>query len=321
MAEQEQSTVAFVQEWMMSGDHEPDQWHRDFAAAIDARTPTPDAVNADKALAFENLRLAYKTGYSEGYIDATDDGTGNGYSDHDAAEEGWQQYKERGFSALLAPEKVAENSSGVLGAGCGGISCTEDNGTSLTAVEELQHCGLPCGFDCNHPDGCLLATPAPDKVLMPAVGEALEANEWLEWTRFEGGFPGAAEIRKQHAIIRAALATPTTIKNAATRDSLVHLIETRLLGVAPDDQDLVLEDHDWRRIIAALAATNAEQVKGKLPRLTKSMMIAACKAHYGDDNIDGISMTVDGVDHSFRQAFKRMWSGIRAALKANGDAS
>lgn len=31
-------TVAFVQEWMMSGDHEADQWHRDFAAAIDART-------------------------------------------------------------------------------------------------------------------------------------------------------------------------------------------------------------------------------------------------------------------------------------------
>lgn len=30
-------TLAFVQGWMMSGDHEADQWHRDFAAAIDAR--------------------------------------------------------------------------------------------------------------------------------------------------------------------------------------------------------------------------------------------------------------------------------------------
>jgi hypothetical protein len=30
-------TVAFVQEWMMSSDHEPTQWDRDFAAAIDAR--------------------------------------------------------------------------------------------------------------------------------------------------------------------------------------------------------------------------------------------------------------------------------------------
>ena len=44
-------TVAFVQEWMMSGDHEPDQWCRDFAAAIDARRPTEqsifDAINED----------------------------------------------------------------------------------------------------------------------------------------------------------------------------------------------------------------------------------------------------------------------------------
>jgi hypothetical protein len=33
----QQDTVAFVQEWLMSGDHEPTQWDRDFAAAIDAR--------------------------------------------------------------------------------------------------------------------------------------------------------------------------------------------------------------------------------------------------------------------------------------------
>lgn len=30
-------TVAFVQHWLMSSDHEPTQWDRDFAAAIDAR--------------------------------------------------------------------------------------------------------------------------------------------------------------------------------------------------------------------------------------------------------------------------------------------
>ena len=43
MSEQ-QTTVQFVQEWMMSGDHEPNQWHRDFAAAIDARLPTEQAI-------------------------------------------------------------------------------------------------------------------------------------------------------------------------------------------------------------------------------------------------------------------------------------
>ena len=33
---------------------------------------------------------------------------------------------------------------------------------------------------------------------------------------------------------------------------LAQIIETRLLGVDPGDQDVVLEDDDWRRILAAL---------------------------------------------------------------------
>lgn len=39
---------------------------------------------------------------------------------------------------------------------------------------------------------------------------------------------------------------------AARRLSLSETIKTRLLGVKPEDQDLVLEDYDWMRIIAAL---------------------------------------------------------------------
>jgi len=35
---------------------------------------------------------------------------------------------------------------------------------------------------------------------------------------------------------------------------LANLISGRLLGVKPDDQDLVLEDADWRLIIDALQA-------------------------------------------------------------------
>lgn len=38
-----EDTVAFVQEWLMSGGHEPDQWHKDFAAAIDARCASPSS--------------------------------------------------------------------------------------------------------------------------------------------------------------------------------------------------------------------------------------------------------------------------------------
>ena len=45
-----QTTVEFVQEWMMSGDHEPDQWTHDFAAAIDARLMNPPAVAITEAI-------------------------------------------------------------------------------------------------------------------------------------------------------------------------------------------------------------------------------------------------------------------------------
>lgn len=35
---------------------------------------------------------------------------------------------------------------------------------------------------------------------------------------------------------------------------LAETIRSRLLGVAPEDQDVVLEDADWRLILTALAA-------------------------------------------------------------------
>lgn len=44
-------------------------------------------------------------------------------------------------------------------------------------------------------------------------------------------------------------------------DDLARLIETRLLGVDPDSQDLVLDDHDWRRILAALSPPASQSVE------------------------------------------------------------
>lgn len=45
-----------------------------------------DLANADQ---LEAIRMAYKTGYNEGYSDSSD-----GLVDHDACEEGWGQYQE-----------------------------------------------------------------------------------------------------------------------------------------------------------------------------------------------------------------------------------
>lgn len=113
------------------------------------KSPTIPAGMVAGQAANEAIRLAYKTGHTEGYIDATGDGSGNGYCDHDAAEEGWQQYKERiGAEAIHIDAPVYTDSAHDLSGDSGGVD----------AVRPVRrHCGLPCGYDCNHPDGCVVA--------------------------------------------------------------------------------------------------------------------------------------------------------------------
>ena len=48
---------------------------------------------------------------------------------------------------------------------------------------------------------------------------------------------------------------------AAERAELIATIETRLLGVDPDEQDVRLEDHEWLEIIAALKSVQADSTK------------------------------------------------------------
>lgn len=74
------------------------------------------------------------------------------------------------------------------------------------------------------------------------------------YTTIRAGAPGLSDatcevIARTIARKVKASSPPTT---TVVADQLAALIERRLLGVAPDDQDLVLEDHDWQRIIEAL---------------------------------------------------------------------
>lgn len=69
----------------------------------------------------------------------------------------------------------------------------------------------------------------------------------------------------------------------------------------------------------AVRSRPSEQVVTEaMPRLTEKMMRAACQAHFGSDNIDGIDITVHGRNWSFRDAFKRMWSAARKAAMEAG---
>lgn len=49
------------------------------------------------------------------------------------------------------------------------------------------------------------------------------------------------------------------------------------------------------------------------PRLTDAMIRAACEAHYGSTNVDGVDLTANDHNWSFRDGFKRMWHGARKA--------
>ena len=59
------------------------------------------------------------------------------------------------------------------------------------------------------------------------------------------------------------LAASPAVQPAAGREALSKIIRQRLLGVAPDDQDVVLEDDDWRLILAALSAPQAAPGEGE----------------------------------------------------------
>jgi hypothetical protein len=72
----------------------------------------------------------------------------------------------------------------------------------------------------------------------------------------EAAAKAAAQADYEARIRSALLEQPATPGYAAgveaCRLELSELIKSRILGVRPEDQDLVLEDKDWREIVAAL---------------------------------------------------------------------
>ena len=101
-------------------------------------------------------------------------------------------------------------------------------------------------------------TAEPDALRLVPV----EPTEAMLWRGFDakGAMTG---LRHIHLIYRAMLAAAPAVQPAAGREALSKIIRQRLLGVAPDDQDVVLEDDDWRLILAALSAPQAAPGEGE----------------------------------------------------------
>lgn len=104
---------------------------------------------------------------------------------------------------------------------------------------------------------------------------------------------------------------------------LAFVIRQHLLGVAPEDQDIVLGDEDWETILSALALLPQSPQEGMgLPRLDEGLIEAAYRAHYGQaGNPTGTDLTVNGRNWTFAEGFRRMWSGVRKEIKRRAASS
>lgn len=108
-------------------------------------------------------------------------------------------------------------------------------------------------------------------------------------------------------------AKPVPTPDGAVTDAMV---EAALHGA---DYIPNADNRKWMR--AALSAALSHPADGwrLVPeKPTDEMMHSAACAHYGKrrvglTGIDGISMTVNGIDYNFRTAFKRFWKGALAA--------
>ncbi len=104
----------------------------------------------------------------------------------------------------------------------------------------------------------------PEKLWLSAPDADGEHEVWLDPD--EGGTQYIrADLTANGLDVRVGrIIAANAIGGSETYDcyaSLSRLIATRLLGVKPDEQDLELDDHDWRLIIDALshkALTRAE---------------------------------------------------------------
>jgi hypothetical protein len=54
-----------------------------------------------------------------------------------------------------------------------------------------------------------------------------------------------------------------------------------------------------------------------LPKLDTGLIEAAMRGHYGAEagSIDGLDLTANDRNWTFREGFTRMWAGVRAELK------
>ena len=99
--------------------------------------------------------------------------------------------------------------------------------------------------------------------------------------------------------------------------ALIRQVEHRT-EYLPEIEDGSYDDNYFVQAFARFEQETREQSRDVgLPRLDEGLIIAALHGHYGKTHlgIDGVDLTANDRNWSFREGFKRMWAGVRAELK------
>lgn len=145
-----------------------------------------------------------------------------------------------------------------------------------------------------------------DQVTMPdPVAEVVErlrkAADNIERARMSGIVENLAGWEQRHARDAADLLERLSRERDGFEKQAVDI--GRAYGILARERDTGVSEGFWLAPI----------------RPTDEIMTAAAEAHFGkrrtaqSGGIDGIGMTVDGRDLSFRDAFKSFWKGARSA--------
>lgn len=133
----------------------------------------------------------------------------------------------------------------------------------------------------NEPLGAIHPAPAQEPVVPAGWKMSVSESDGRTWLNLRTPYGASVDlsVRTHHGdgktktigaqvleYFRDAIAAPVSPPaESGKREKLSETIKTRLLGVEPDEQDVILEDDDWRMILAALASTPAQE-PGSEPR-------------------------------------------------------
>ena len=203
---------------------------------------------------------------------------------------------------------------------------TTDTDTDLIAEAITAHYGPRCGTKDtdDFPEllggkrgrcRCCLAWDQYDALTTPPADEALDGITTALRSGQQADMDGCMVKVSRQACEEGADALTALRSQNAAKDARIAELGRKFSRARTERRHAEVERDQLR------AENERLRARTVLPRLTREMIEAACVAHYGKEPValvggaDGVDMTSRDVNYAFPVAFRRMWSGVRAALQ------